>query len=180
MFKTMTITKAAGALISSTLFLLLVLWAGSALFNIAPSSHGIEDEERAQAYTIPVEGGDDEGEAAAEEEAPDFGELLAAADAGKGEKVFGKCKACHKLDGKDATGPHLNGVVGRAVASADGFAYSDAMTAHAGEAPEWTPEALQEFLTNPKGVVPGTKMSFAGLKKIEDRANLVAYLQTVN
>ena len=103
---------------------------------------------------------------------------MAAADPAKGEKVFGKCKACHKLDGADGTGPHLNGVVGRPVGSIGGFAYSDAMHAHAGEAPDWTPEALQEFLADPKGVVKGTKMAFAGLKKIEDRANLIAYLET--
>lgn len=180
MFKTMTITKAAGAFIGSALFLLLVLWGGSALFNITPAHHGAEGEARPQAYSIAVEGAEGGDEEAVEEEAPDFAALLAAADLGKGEKVFGKCKACHKLDGKDATGPHLNGVVGRAVASAAGFGYSDPMKAHAGEAPEWTPEALEAFLADPKGVVPGTKMSFAGLKKIEDRANLVAYLQTVN
>ena len=77
-------------------------------------------------------------------------------------------------------GPHLNGVVGREVAAVAGFSYSPAMVEHKAEAPQWTPEALQEFLTNPKAVVKGTKMAFAGLPKVEDRANLVAYLQTLN
>ena len=67
--------------------------------------------------------------------------------------------------------------MGRPVASVADFAYSDGMKAHGGN---WDPEPLQVFLTDPKGVVPGTKMSFAGLKKPEDRANLIAYLQTVN
>ena len=89
--------------------------------------------------------------------------------------MFGKCKACHKLDGSKGTGPHLDGVVGRPVASVPDFAYSDGMKAHGGN---WEPEPLQVFLTDPKGVVPGTKMSFAGLKKAEDRANLIAYLGT--
>jgi cytochrome c len=104
------------------------------------------------------------------------GTVFATADAAKGEKVFAKCKACHKIDGANATGPHLNGVVGRAVASIGDFAYSDGMKAHGGD---WTPEALETFLTNPKGVVAGTKMSFAGLPKVEDRANIIAYLATL-
>ena len=178
MFDTMTLTKAAGALIGALLFLLLVNWLASGLFHVGSSGHAAEGEAPHQAYTIPVEsadaGGEAEGEAAGGE--VDFAALMAAADPAAGEKGFGKCKACHKLDGADATGPHLNGVVGRAVASVAGFGYSDGMKAHGGD---WTPEALQEFLTDPKGVVPGTKMAFAGLKKPEDRADLIAYLATV-
>ncbi|KRW93292.1 cytochrome c family protein [Paracoccus sp. PXZ] len=173
MFDTMTVTKAAGALIGSLLFLLLMSWAASGIFHVGPAGHGAEGEEHAQAYTIPVEdAGGAEDEAA--EEGPDFATVLASADAAAGEKVFGKCKACHKLDGTDGTGPHLNGVVGRAVASVGGFNYSEPMKAHGGD---WTPEALQEFLANPKTVIKGTKMAFAGLPKVEDRANLIAYLQ---
>ncbi len=173
MFDTMTVTKAAGALIGSLLFLLLMSWAASGIFHVGVSGHGAEGEEHAQAYTIPVEdagGADDE----AAEEGPDFATVLASADAAAGEKVFGKCKACHKLDGNDGVGPHLNGVMGRAVASVGGFNYSEPMKAHGGD---WTPEALEEFLANPKAVVKGTKMTFAGLPKVEDRANLIAYLQ---
>ena len=177
MFDTMTITKAAGALIGSLLFLLLMTWAASGIYHIGTSGGHGEGEEHAQAYTIPVEetGG---GEAAAAEEGPDFATVMASADAAAGEKVFGKCKACHKLDGTDGTGPHLNGVVGRAVASISGFKYSDAMVAHASEAPDWTAEALEHFLLNPKSAVKGTKMAFAGLPKVQDRANLIAYLET--
>ncbi|SNT76474.1 c-type cytochrome [Paracoccus seriniphilus] len=176
MFNTMTVTKAAGALIGALLFLLLANWAASGLYSVGAAHHGGEGEEHAQAYTIPVE--ESSGGAEKEEVQIDFAALMAEADPAKGEKAFGKCKACHKLDGNDGVGPHLNGVVGRNVASVDGFSYSDAMHAHADEAPQWTPEALQEFLTNPKGVVKGTKMSFAGLKKPEDRANLIAFLET--
>ncbi|WBU57746.1 c-type cytochrome [Paracoccus sediminicola] len=177
MFDTMTITKAAGALIGSLLALLLLFWAATGLYHVGPpggADHG-EGEEVAQAYSIPVEnaGG---GEAEAEEEI-DFEALMAAADPAAGERVFGKCRSCHKLDGSDGIGPHLNGVMGRAVASVSGFAYSDPMVAHADEAPEWTPEAMQVFLADPRGVVSGTKMTFAGLPEAEDRANLIAYLQ---
>jgi len=172
MFDTMTVTKAAGAIIGALLFLLLAKWAASGIYHVGPAGHGAEGE-HAQAYTIPVEetaaaGGE------AKDEGPEFATVLASADPAAGEKVFGKCKACHKLDGGDSTGPHLNGVVGRAVASVGGFSYSDGMKAHGGD---WTPEALQEFLTSPKSVVKGTKMTFAGLPKVEDRANLISYLQ---
>ena len=175
MFNTMTLTKAAGALIGALLFLMLANWAAGSLYHVGPAGHG-EGEEHAQAYTIPVEEAAG-GEEAAEEEI-DFAALLASADAAAGEKDFGKCKACHKLDGTDGVGPHLNGVVGRAMASVAGFSYSPAMVEHASVAPEWTPEALQEFLENPKGVVSGTKMSFAGLKDPQDRADIIAYLQS--
>lgn len=176
MLNTMTVTKTAGALIGSLLFLLLVGWGASSLYHIGPG-HVAEGEAHPQAYTIAVaeaEGGDT-ADAAAEDTGADFETLLASADPAAGEKVFGKCKACHKLDGSKGTGPHLDGVVGRPVASVPDFAYSDGMKAHGGN---WEPEPLQVFLTDPKGVVPGTKMSFAGLKKAEDRANLIAYLGT--
>ena len=65
-------------------------------------------------------------------------------------------------------------MVNRAIGGVDGFAYSDGMASHGGE---WTPEALSAFLENPKGFISGTKMSFAGLRKIEDRADVIAYLQ---
>ena len=172
MFDTMTITKAGGALCGAFLIFLLGKWAAESLYHTGPVAHG--GEEVAQAYTIDT--GEAEADAPAAEAGPDFATLLASADAAAGEKVFGKCKACHKLDGTNGTGPHLDGVVGRAVASVDGFGYSDGMIAHGGD---WTPEALDAFLENPKGVVAGTKMSFAGLKKVEDRANIVAYLQTL-
>jgi cytochrome c len=98
-------------------------------------------------------------------------------DAAAGEKVFAKCKACHKMDGTDGTGPHLNGVVDRAKAAVAGFGYSDAILAVADQS--WTPENLNGFLENPKGYMPGTKMSFAGLPKVADRANVIAYLASV-
>ena len=175
---TMTVTKAAGALIGSLLFLMLVSWGASALYHVGPG-HVAEGEEITQAYAIEVvgaEGDADGGGEAAEEETVDFAALLASADPAAGEKVFGKCKACHKLDGSKGTGPHLDGVIGRPVASVADFAYSEAMVAHGGN---WDAEPLQAFLADPKGVVPGTKMAFAGLPKPEDRANLIAYLQTV-
>ena len=127
MFNTMTVTKAAAALIGSLLFLMLVSWFASSLYHVGFSGHVAEGEEIPQAYRIPVEGGDDAGAEEAVEEGPDFATLLASADAAAGEKSFGKCKSCHKLDGSDGVGPHLNGVVGRDIAAVEGFGYSEAM-----------------------------------------------------
>lgn len=171
---TMEWTKIVGSLCGALLIYLLFSWGADALYSTEAAHHGDDHgEEHAMAYPIEAEetGGGEEVE-----EGPAFAEVLAAADAGKGEKVWGKCKACHKLNGEDGTGPHLNGVVDRDIASAAGFNYSGALSGLEGN---WTPDALDGFLKNPKKYAPGTTMGFAGLKKIEDRANLVAYLQTV-
>ncbi|MEC9102419.1 MAG: cytochrome c family protein [Pseudomonadota bacterium] len=171
MFDTMTLTKAGGALCGTLLVFLLGNWAAEILYATEAGGHG--GEEYQQAYVIET-GEEDAG--AAEEEGPDFATLLASADAAAGAKVFSKCKACHKIDGSNATGPHLDGVVNRAVGTVDGFSYSGAMAA---VFDTWTPEHLNAFLESPKGAAPGTKMSFSGLKKAEDRANLVAYLESL-
>ena len=171
MLDTMTLTKTVGALCGALLIFLLGNWAAEILYHTEAGGHG---DHAAQAYVIET-GDDDHGEEAMEE-GPDFGELVAAADLAKGAKVFGKCKACHKIeDGANATGPHLYGVVGRDISSVDGYKYSGKLPA--GE--NWSAENLNAFLTSPKAFAPGTKMSFA-LKKIEDRASVVAYLDSLD
>jgi cytochrome c len=172
MFDTMTITKVVGAVCGSLLVFLMGSWAAGSIYG-TPEVHG--EEEHPQAYAIEVAEAEPADSEAAEE-GPPFAEVFAAADATAGEKVFGKCKTCHKIDGVNGTGPHLNGVVDRAKASVEGFGYSEALLAMAGDA--WSPENMNAFLTNPKGYMPGTKMNFAGLAKVEDRANLIAYLAT--
>ncbi|CUJ06128.1 c-type cytochrome [Cognatishimia activa] len=172
MFDTMTMTKVAGALCGSLLVFLLGAWAAEELYHTG-GGHGHGGEAK-QGYAIEVETA---SAGAAVEEGPSLEELLAAADLGKGEKVFGKCKACHKLeDGANGTGPHLFNVVDRAVGVQDGFAYSGAMVA---VAETWSAENLDGFLASPKKFAPGTKMGFGGLKKPADRANLIAYLATI-
>lgn len=173
MFDTMTVTKAVSGVCGSLLVYLFATWAADSIYTTgAGESHG--GEEVAQAYTIDT-GAEEPAEAA--ESSPDFATVLAAADPAAGEKVFGKCKACHKVDGTDGTGPHLNGVVNRAKASVGGFGYSEALVAMAADS--WTVENMNAFLENPKGYAAGTKMSFAGLPKVEDRANVIAYLATL-
>ncbi len=106
----------------------------------------------------------------------DFATLLASADAGAGEKIFAKCKACHAIDpaGGNKVGPNLHNVVGRPVGSHEGFSYSEVLKGKGGE---WSYDHLNHFLENPKAYAPGTKMSFAGLSKAEDRAEVIAYLR---
>lgn len=174
MFDTMTITKVLGAGAGSLLVFLLVSWAAETVY------HGVEggEAELAQAYVIdtgadepPPEGGD-------AAPAEDFALVLASADPAAGDKVFAKCKACHQVNGANGVGPALNGVVNRPIAAIAGYAYSETLAGMASDA--WTPENLNAFLQNPKGYAPGTKMSFAGLPKVEDRANVIAWLQTTN
>jgi cytochrome c len=106
----------------------------------------------------------------------DFAELLATADPAAGEKVFGKCKSCHTVEagGANKVGPNLHGVVGRPVAHAAGFAYSPALTALGGE---WTTERLNGYLEKPSAFAAGTKMTFAGLGKPEERAAVIVWLK---
>ncbi|MBR9764510.1 MAG: cytochrome c family protein [Rhodobacteraceae bacterium] len=171
MFDTMTGTKIIGGFCGTLLVFLLANWAADELYDTSVGGHG--GEEHARGYVIDTGASEDAGPA---EEGPSFEELFAQADAGAGERVFNKCKACHKVDGTNGTGPHLDGVVGRPVDAVDGFSYSGALEEHFDV---WTPENLQAFLENPRSAAPGTKMSFAGLKDMEDRADVIAYLASL-
>ena len=156
------------------------LWVGEPCMTDCKDT--VEGTMRARVLDVtPQEEGADEeipttAEAPAEEE-------LAALDpavVAHGEKVFKKCQACHQVgDGaKNRTGPQLNGIVGSAAASVDGFKYSKGLSGMAEDGLVWTKETLAAFLTNPKGYVKGTKMAFAGLKKDEDIEGITAYLSS--
>jgi cytochrome c len=144
---------------------------------------------QAQAEQKPAEAKPAEQKQAAAEQAPKeseqaagsaggFAQLLAAADPATGERDARVCKACHNFEaGAGAKiGPDLHGVVGRDIASAEGFSYSSALKSKGGK---WTYERLNEFLTNPRQWAPGTKMTFVGLKKPEQRAAVIAYLRSI-
>lgn len=108
------------------------------------------------------------------------GPAAADGNVANGESVSKKCVACHQfLKTENRTGPHLVGLIGRAVASVDGFKYSDAMTKHAATVPVWTEETLNSYLENPRAAVPGTRMAFGGLKKEQERTDLIAYLKSI-
>lgn len=172
MFDTMTVTKWGGALCGALLIFLLLNWASEGIYGGA----GGHDGDHASASYV-IETDEEETSGDQEVETVDMVALVSAADADKGSKVYNKCKACHKLeDGAHGTGPSLFGIVGKDIAAVESFSYSGGMAALEGN---WTIEQLNAFLTKPKSVVPDTKMSFAGLKKDSDRANLIAYLQTI-
>ncbi|MDO8354707.1 MAG: cytochrome c family protein [Aestuariivirga sp.] len=107
------------------------------------------------------------------------GPAQADGDVAKGEQVFKKCMACHTVSDKtNKVGPHLVGVVGRPVASVEGYKYSDDMKAYGATGAVWDEAALQAYLEKPKAVVAKTKMAFAGLNKVDERADLIAFLKT--
>jgi cytochrome c len=165
MFDTMTFTKAAGGICGALLVLLLGKWVAQELYHT--DSHG------EASYVIEIE----EAEDTAEVEEVDFATILASADVAEGAKVFRKCSACHKVeDGVNGAGPTLYNIVGRDKGAIDGFNYSDTLASMEGD---WTPENLNGFLEKPSSYAEGTSMSFSGLKKVEDRADVIAYLQSV-
>lgn len=131
-------------------------------------------EDGAEEETAAVE------EAPAEEEAPAadvaFADLTG--DAAAGETVFAQCRTCHLVEeGKNGVGPSLYGIVGREAGSIDGFNYSEA---NASSGITWTPEVLFEYLEAPREYMPGTRMAFPGLKDAQDRADVIAYLETTD
>ena len=112
---------------------------------------------------------------------PDWGTVLPVADLAAGEAAFARCKACHTVNqgGADGIGPNLFGAVGGPVMHRAGFAYSDAMAAHKSAAPTWGYDDLDKFIFAPQRDVPGTKMSFAGLRDTPTRINLIAYMRSM-
>ncbi len=174
MFDTMTMTKLVGGFCGAFLIYLLGGWAAETIYHSGHGGHG--DDHHAQGYVIEVASAEADG--AAVEEGPAFAEVYASADAAAGEGEFRPCASCHALaEGENGLGPSLYGVVGRDVGAADGFGYSGKLVA---VADVWTAENLNAFLENPKGYAPGTAMNFRGIRKVEDRANLIAYLDSLD
>lgn len=166
MFDTMVITKTVASLCGALLILLLGQWAASALY--VP-----RNADAPQAYAIDT--GEEEVDAEPVAELS-FEEAFQVADADAGARVWSQCRACHALEaGNNGVGPYLHGVVERSIGSVDGFNYSGAL-AQVGEV--WTPENISRFIESPANVASGTSMNFRGLDDVQDRANLIAYIQS--
>ena len=153
-----------------------VLFAGIIALGGTIISGEMFQAERPEKMGYPIEGVVLEGEGVAEAEKP-VAFYLATADAAKGENVFKKCAACHNADpgGANALGPALFGVMGGPVAGKPGFAYSDALKGVGGS---WDWDKMSTWLANPKKFAPGTKMTFAGLSNPQDRADVMAFLNS--
>ena len=166
---TFEVTKIVGGLCGALLILLLIQWGGELVY------HSDHKEIQTASYYLEIESTEEEI-TEIEEEVP-FTEMVALANIDKGKKVFGKCKACHKLEkGVNGTGPYLYGIVGRTIASVDNYSYSSALTGISGV---WSEDELSAFLLKPSKYSPGTKMSYSGLTPVKDRANLIAFLKTI-
>lgn len=171
------LNKIIGAILGTLLFIMGIGFLAEAIY--API------EGRGAGYALAEPEGGEHGGAAAEapvEAAVPLASLLATASAADGAIVAKKCASCHNFDagGANKTGPALYGVVGRPIAGHEGFAFSDALKTFATQEGAWTYESLNAFILSPKAAAPGTKMTFAGLRSDKDRANLLAYLQTLS
>lgn len=149
------------------------LAAGIAALGLSIVSGMVFDSGHPEKEGYALEGAAEGGDAAAAD--VPIATLLATADVAKGEQVFKQCAACHTITpgGPSGVGPNLYASVGKAHGHVAGFAYSDALKSVPGN---WTFEALDAWLKSPRKYAPGTKMTFAGLAKGEDRANVIAYL----
>ncbi|OHV80630.1 cytochrome c family protein [Ensifer sp. LCM 4579] len=168
------VNMGVGALLGTVFVLMTVSIASEGIFHSeAPEKEGFA--------IVAEETSAEPGAAGGGEAAPEpIGPLLATADASAGETIFKKCASCHTVEkgGPNKVGPNLWDVVNRPVASHEGFSYSAGMQAFSeGGKVVWDYEHLSYFLEAPKKHVPGTAMGFAGLKKIDERANLIAWLR---
>ena len=153
-----------------------VLFAGIVALGASIVTGEVFHQERPETMGYPIEGVVLEGEGGAEADKP-IAFYLASADAAKGEAVFKKCAACHNAEpgGANALGPALYGVMGNPVASHPGFAFSGPLKEKGGT---WDWETMSQWLANPKKFAPGTKMTFAGLGNPQDRADVMAFLNS--
>lgn len=158
-----------------------VLATGLAIVGLREISSGIFAPHPVEKPGYAIEVAEDTGGGGAVAEAPiDWGTVLPVADIKAGEAVFAKCKSCHTIDagGANGTGPNLHGTLGKKPGTHPGFAYSSGMIEEGNRAKIWTYEEISEFLKAPQKHVPGTKMTFVGLKKPEDRIAVIAYLHS--
>ena len=156
-----------------------ILVAGLMVLTISKLANFLYEPERSDKRGFQVEGAGEQVQAAGDdkkEEKIDIPALMAKADAAQGEVVFKKCASCHSNDagGAHKIGPNLHGVFNAAIAHHDNFSYSAGMKQKGGH---WDTESLFGFLKKPRDYIPGTKMTFPGLKDPKEIANVVKYLE---
>jgi cytochrome c len=160
----------------SNVIAMMVLGAGIVALGGSIVSGEIFDNERPEKMGYVVEGVEaDGGESAAVADVP-IATLLAAADVSKGAEVFKKCASCHSIaqGGANGIGPNLWATLGEEIGKGKGgYAFSEALSGKGGK---WDFDSMNAWLKSPKAFAAGTKMSFAGLSKGEDRANVIAYI----
>jgi cytochrome c len=163
-------------ILASIILAILVVTVIGHIGDIIVDVEHHEMEETAYKIDVPESGELSPGVGGKEEVIDPISLLLASASIEKGEKLFKKCSSCHNYtkDSANKVGPNLWNLINRPKANIDGFAYSKALAEYGGE---WGYEELAEFLYKPKKYIKGTKMNFAGLKKVQDRANLVLFLR---
>ena len=153
-----------------------VLFAGIVALGSSIIAGELFHSERPEKMGYPIAGVAQEGTGGAAAEQP-IEVYLAKADPAKGQQVFNKCMACHNADkgGANQLGPNLWGILGAPIGQGRGFAFSDALSKKGGN---WDWDKLAQWLTSPRAFAPGTKMTFAGLGDPQDRANVIAFLNT--
>lgn len=153
-----------------------VLFAGIVALGSSIVASEMFHSERPEKMGYPIEGVAQEGEGEAAAEQP-IEAYLSKADIAKGQQVFNKCAACHNADkgGANQLGPNLWDVLGEPIGQGKGFAFSPALSGKGGK---WDWHSLSEWLKNPKAFAPGTKMTFAGLSNPQDRADVIAFLNS--
>jgi cytochrome c len=174
--------KVVGAILLGGFIVMSANYISQALIHPeGGDSHGAAVASGAKHYPVP-EGVEiaSATTAVVEDTLPLIAPLLASADVAAGEKTFKKCKSCHLVDvaAGHKLGPNLYDIVNRPIAAASGYSYSASLSEKSAEA--WTFENLNSFLYKPKKFAKKTKMSFSGLKKEKDRANVIAYLNTLS
>jgi cytochrome c len=168
------LNKILGAVLGTLLFIMAVGFLAEAVY--API------ENKGPGYNLPVPEVEEASAGGDVEQAVPVAVLLASASADRGATAVRKCQSCHNFaEGEpNKQGPYLYDIMGGPQAHADGFAYSDILSQHRADGLVWSYENMDAFLTSPKGYAPGTKMAFAGVKSAEERADIMAYLQTLS
>ena len=165
-------------IIASVLTALIIAMVAGILSNMLVRPKPLEKPVFVIAGAAPTATASTEQAAAAPKLDP-IAPLLAKADPKKGQQLTAVCQACHTFEkgGPNRIGPNLWGIATEGMAEVPNYQFSAAMEAHKGE--KWTAEELNEWLYNPQHLMPGTKMTFAGFPKAENRADVIAYLETL-